>query len=196
MMKVKIMTNQTNTKETDKMEKYCIIDIETATLNMPRFEEALDPTKGRIVAIAYKYYNGEPTVITGQEENIVRQIWKMLKVCEINQTKVIGFNIKSFDLKWLIHKRIHYMGVKGHDTKPEIIELRELLGNGNGYIKGTLKEWCTKHNISVKTKGTGLDVSKWYKKGEIQKIIEYAKEDIIATEQLTLIMLNKNQKEE
>jgi DEAD/DEAH box helicase domain-containing protein len=96
---------------------------------------------------------------------------------------VVGFNSHKFDYKVL-------SGYSDFDfaTLPSI-DLLELVHRQLGYRLSL--DHLAKQTLNLKKSGSGLDALEWWKNGEIQKIIDYCKEDVRITLDLYLYLRDK-----
>ena len=162
-----------------------------ANIKQARSKTALDGAWGRLCCIAYAIGDGSIDHIYDKDERKMLEAFKEV-VVEKNKTPrhLVGQYIKGFDLPF-IHKRmlIHGMGpLFGFDTKPWEM---------NASCVGTMFS-LDPRNISnldtlccafdVKSPKTdemdGSKVYDAYLAGEIEKIIEYNKDDVRAVREI------------
>lgn len=172
---------------------YITYDIETVTLTDNQ-NDALDPLKGQLVCAGFKEWNKAETHIFCEENEkaVLNQSWSYI-ISKIPNAVFMGFNTVNFDFQWLIKKGLKHCPEKVHKAQYYSIpqaDLRLLLGNGDKYAKGTLKNYCDFFNIPVKTLGHGEEVTKWFRAKEFNKIKAYNAEDLLAEEKLAEILLN------
>jgi hypothetical protein len=78
---------------------------------------ALDALSGQVLCIGYRLERDEPAILSSDadgEAAMLRQWWELLNTWE-RQPRLIGFNVKSFDLPFLIGSR-HPIGYATADT--------------------------------------------------------------------------------
>lgn len=93
---------------------------------------------------------------------------------------VVGFNVKYFDYKVLAgYTREDFTALNTVDI---FLDLQKFLGHRvslDSVLKATFGE---EHGKT----GSGLDALRWFREGEMDKIIEYCKSDVLLTGQLYL----------
>lgn len=151
----------------------CIFDIETI---------GLEPFSDKIICISLFLDNKTITFASDDEKQILQDFFKA-----INDVKVlIGYNIDSFDIPFLI-KRALIHGVKVTFLNKKIIDLRKT-ANGffycyDKYGKGTLRQWADILGYKTET-SNGEQMPTYYNNNEWNKIKEHCEEDIKITKSL------------
>lgn len=162
---------------------------------------ALDPNYGEIICIGVKCDAGDIRVFCRdsykdtKEADIIKGfydylyeigVWKW----DFAQWRWIGFNIRQFDFPFL-YKRSLSLGVIPSfplpnfykSFNPRIIDLMEMWA-GRNFKGNSLKNVCEILNIECKTEMDGADVWPTVEAGNIQKLIEYNKEDVMVARKL------------
>ncbi len=178
-----------------------IFDIETAPLkfgeHMIKDEEsgelkdigALSPITGRIIAIGWMSGAQQHIFFDVDEKLILERFWH--SVYEATQesksfARFIGFNIKRFDLHFLLVRSLHH-NVKIHHFNPKVaIDLREALTVGQTYMKkGTLQDYANLIGIEGKYNNlSAKDIPQLWKERKYEDIVNYIKRDIEITQAL------------
>jgi 3'-5' exonuclease len=154
-------------------------------------KQALDSMKGRIIIIGICYQDKisvyEMEGLEGQLMVDFESIMTNLRD-EINETPhFVGWNISNFDLPWLWRKAIQY----------NLPSLRRLIPKDNRNLYTDLmKVWAADYKDYVSLsdcadflgiehgKDSGADVYDYWKAGDIDKIIEHCRQDILTTKQV------------
>jgi uncharacterized protein YprB with RNaseH-like and TPR domain len=169
---------------------YFVIDIETCPIDLDKYfsldeegkKKLLNPIDSRIVAIGLKY-SGENKIISGKEKKMLEDFWLEWKLIKKNPlVKVVGFNINSFDIPFLVTRSlIHNVPIIPFTLK-EIIDLREKISAYKyGRVRGTLKEYARLIGAPV------MDIDGSYipelcRNNEKEKIIKYLENDLEITD--------------
>ncbi|MFH8038447.1 MAG: ribonuclease H-like domain-containing protein [Candidatus Aenigmatarchaeota archaeon] len=158
------------------MKEY-IFDIETTDLNAD---------VGNIIAIGLKELNGEEKILFNEnEEKLIREFLALLK----NETTLIGFNIKKFDIPFLFYKCFVYKINTSQLTKVNIKDVLELVKDV--FRSSSLKLSHFKKILGVEDVANSSDIKSIYleylkTKEERFKnlIIDHLKSDLIACEKV------------
>lgn len=158
------------------MKEY-IFDIETTDLNAD---------VGNIIAIGLKELNGEEKILFNEnEEKLIREFLALLK----NETTLIGFNIKKFDIPFLFYKCFVYKINTLQLTKINIKDVLELVKDV--FRSSSLKLSHFKKILGVGDVANSSDIKSIYleylkTKEERFKnlIIDHLKSDLIACEKV------------
>lgn len=158
------------------MKEY-IFDIETTDLNAD---------VGNIIAIGLKELNGEEKILFNEnEEKLIREFLALLK----NETTLIGFNIKKFDIPFLFYKCFVYKINTLQLTKINIKDVLELVKDV--FRSSSLKLSHFKKILGVEDVANSSDIKSIYleylkTKEERFKnlIIDHLKSDLIACEKV------------
>jgi DEAD/DEAH box helicase domain-containing protein len=156
-------------REVARGEKVVVFDLETQR----SFEEVGGRTQlhklGLSVGVAYRYDTDEYLVVT---EEKVDQLVDLLCDAEL----VVGYNIKGFD----------YEVLRGYTDR----DLRQLPTLDLMFdLEGRLGFRPKLDSVVVPTLGEGksadgLQALEWWRNGELDKIIEYCREDVRVTRDL------------
>ena len=173
---------------------YIVVDIETVPIDREMHgkqteeerKKFLNPIDSRIVAIGMKRHAKEPIVLIGGDEaELLSGFWKEIAKNKGTPTKIVGFNIKEFDIPFIVTRSF----IKNVEIVPfllkEIMEIREKLAAYKyGQTRGKLKEYAELLNIETIGGMDGSHVAELYWKGETKKIEDYLKKDLEITEAL------------
>ncbi|MFB6145890.1 MAG: hypothetical protein ABEJ99_05305 [Candidatus Nanohaloarchaea archaeon] len=173
------------------MTDYFVIDVETVPLDFDAYLEAqedgnfLNPVDSRIIAAGIRH-DGENHIFIGEdEEEILEEFW--IKWGGIkkgaDEKKVVGFNIKDFDMHMLVGRSLaNEIGVMSF-TKGDLIDLRESLSCFGWRPKGTLEDYA--ELAGVETQETeSSKIPHMAKDDEIEKIKNHLKADLRITDEL------------
>lgn len=173
---------------------YIIIDIETIPLDRKEYEsrtedgerkKLLNPIDSRIVAIGMKKEGEEAkTFMDGDEAQILQKFWAEIAKAKGPSLRIVGFNVKEFDVPFLVTRSfINNVEIVPFLLK-EIIDIREKLSAYKyGNVRGKLKEFAGFINIE-KADMDGGDVAPQYWSGNMKKIETYLRKDLEITEAL------------
>lgn len=148
------------------MAKPIIIDVETKH----SFRQFADPAKlGISVVIAYDYADG---IYHSYTEDQLPALFPKLEAASY----VIGYNSDGFDLPVL---QAYYHGDVMAFSRFDMLEdIRLTAGRRFGLND------ISQATLGVKKSANGLQALEWYKTGQIDKIIEYCRDDVKITRQV------------
>jgi DNA polymerase I len=152
-----------------------------------------DPEKDPIIAIAVKCGDFEE-VLHGDEKEIIRRFVNLIK--ELDPDVIVGYNQDSFDWPYL-KKRAERYGIKldiGRDRseisfrggRPKIagrldVDLYDIALKMPDVKIKTLKNVAEYLGAKLEEDIGGKDIYKCWVRGEIDKILKHAKNDVLAT---------------
>ncbi len=176
-----------------------IFDIETAPLQPKKHIKltdngetvdigALSPITGKIIAIGIRH-DTESFIFTGDEKQLLTKFWQKIKSIADNHKgyiKLIGFNVKQFDMHFLIVRSLTHTIPLFPLTRRQIIDLRDYLTFFHTYMKkGTLNDYAKLIGVDGKYNNIqNSDIPMFYEKGDIKSIIKYLEQDLIMTQEL------------
>lgn len=150
---------------------------------------ALDPRRGRVVAIGYGW-GSVKSITVGRaieeedEAKLLSDFWTQAAVEPI----LVGFNSMSFDLPFLMVRSL-LLGVPVIANLPDYLrrysyrphfDVRMALGLWDTRAEGKLREWGEAFGCN-KTVGSGAQVFGWVKSGEWGKLNEHLCGDVETT---------------
>lgn len=171
---------------------YIIVDIETVPMDRQEYAKRdshaekvklLNPIDSKIIAIGLKKKDIEPVVIMGNDEpSLLADFWKEIGKSKSPSTKLVGFNIKDFDIPFLVTRSF----VNNVEIVPfvlkEIVDIREKLSAYKfGNVRGKLKEFADFLSID-KADMEGDKVAEEYWAGNTARIAKYLRKDLEITE--------------
>ena len=173
-------------------DNYFIVDVETCPMDMQKHDalpeevrkQLLNPIDSRAVAMGIRR-NGSDTIFSGQDEKkLLEGFWAEWRKVREGGAFIVGFNLLSFDIPFIVTRSfIHQVKISPFNLK-SVIDLRDRLSAYRaGHTRGTLKEFAALMGM----KDFGMDGSKvaeLCKAGDIQKIIEYLKNDLLITDEI------------
>lgn len=156
-------------REVDPQQKVVVFDVETQR----SFDEVGGRTQfhklGVSAAVAFRYETNDFLVVT--EETITLLI-DVLRDAQL----VVGYNIKGFDYEVLrAYTDVDLQGLPSLDLMQH---LEERLG-----FRPKL-ESVAMPTLGVGKLADGLQALEWWRRGEMEKIIEYCREDVRVTRDL------------
>jgi hypothetical protein len=170
---------------------YIIIDIETIPVELEEYlkkneeerKKLLNPIDSKIIAIGIKKEGEESKVLIGDNESeILSKFWNEIERAKTSNIKIVGFNIKDFDIPFIVTRSfINNIEIVPFMLK-EILDIREKISAYKfGNVRGKLKEFADflaieKHEID------GSMIADEYRLGNLEKIGEYLKKDLEITE--------------
>lgn len=148
-----------------------VFDIET---------DGLSPIENRIVMIGIKTEKEELIITSDNEKEIIEEFWQYLK--QNNVSMLIGFNIRSFDIPFIISRTFKY-GIKATNLKYKLFDLRRAFNYYfNSYAKGTLEQYSELINSGSKYKGIKSSmIPELWKNKEVDTIRKYLLQDVRMT---------------
>jgi len=178
-----------NIKKKESIDKWMEEKAESAS-EEKWLKTSLDGTRGQIISIAYAGDNDEVQAVYGDNEKILlKEFFSRLAGCG-NPTLILHGSKDLFDLRFIfqravihgieptfpLHQDCRYNGDRTFDT------MSAWFGWGQ---YGSLDSICRALNIkSPKTTMKGSDVWKEYQAGNLDKIVEYNKDDVVALRQV------------
>ena len=155
---------------------------------------ALDALSGQILCIGYRFEHQHLGVLKNEDNEaaMLREWWTMLNYYE-RQPKLVGFNIKAFDLPFLIkrswkHRIIPpYWLRQGRYWNDLVVDLREVWQLGDNRAHGSLGSICRHLGLGDKT-GSGAEFSLLWNTDR-QAAIDYCLRDVQLTQQVADILI-------
>lgn len=155
------------------MEDMCF-DIETT---------GLDPFSSRITAIGVSNGFGTDAMVDKDEKYILEKFWEGVRR-KYPYIRLVGFNCQGFDMPFLIIRSLKH-NIKVFDLKGRIIDLREVLSNGNRYQKGKLDDYAKLIGIEQKYNGySGFEAIRLWNENKLDELKEYVLTDVRITHKL------------
>ncbi|MEM4709888.1 MAG: ribonuclease H-like domain-containing protein [Candidatus Diapherotrites archaeon] len=171
---------------------YIVVDVETSPIDIKEYDKRneeekkkmLNPIDSKIIAIGIKAKDNEAQIFLGEEKEILGEFWVNIKKHKQKANKIIGFNIKDFDLPFLVTRSfLNDVEIEPFILK-EIIDIREKLSAYKwGNVRGKLKEFAKL--LSIPTLGIeGDKINELYINKDFKTIKEYLTKDLEITELL------------
>ncbi|PIN98179.1 MAG: hypothetical protein COT90_05460 [Candidatus Diapherotrites archaeon CG10_big_fil_rev_8_21_14_0_10_31_34] len=182
--------------------EYIIIDIETCPIELEGYLELsetdkkklLNPIDSRTVAIGLRHGSKNIVIQDENEKLMLEEFWKEIKnfIGKDLKKKIVGFNLKEFDLPFLV-TRSFINNVKIFPFKiKEIIDLREKVSAFRyGFTRGKLKEFGEALDIELHEMD-GSMVAEECIKGNMEKIKEYLNKDLEITDKMLKRIIETN----
>lgn len=156
---------------------------------------ALDAISGQVLCIGYRIEHDQPAVLCADadgEAAMLRQWWAALNDFQ-RQPRIIGFNIKAFDLPFLIRRSWRhrltppYWLRQGRYWNDLIVDLREVWQLGDSRAHGSLGAISRHLGLGEKA-GNGADFSALWQTDR-QAAINYCLRDVQLTQQVADILI-------
>lgn len=148
-----------------KNRHYLVIDVETQKLVQE--VGGWDQIDKLGISVACAYDSKTDQFLSFEEKDLK----KLIELCE--ERLVIGYNIRGFDLPVMVPYGLKIQGLDVFDIMFDIQTLTR---------RPALKlEAIAQGTLGTGKSADGLLAVEWYKKGEIQKIIEYCLQDVKVT---------------
>ena len=156
---------------------------------------ALDALSGQILCIGYRIEREEPSVLCSDadgEAAMLRQWWKLLTDFE-RTPRLVGFNIKPFDLPFLVKRswkhriQIPYWLRQGRYWNDLVVDLREVWQLGDNRAHGSLAAISRHLGLGEKT-GNGAMFSELWQTNR-QAAIDYCLQDVKLTQQVADVLI-------
>jgi DNA polymerase elongation subunit (family B) len=155
---------------------------------------ALDPLNGRVLCIGIAIDEASPYIIDGggNEEELLAEFWDLITSSD-RAPSMVGFNVKAFDLPFLVRRSWKYRGAiphwlrQGRYWSNAVIDLREVWQLGDNRAHGSLASICRHLGLGEKA-GSGADFGKlWTTDNAAAR--EYAVQDIRLTRDMANVLL-------
>ena len=156
---------------------------------------ALDAISGQVLCIGYRIEHDQPAVLCSDadgEAAMLRQWWAALNDFQ-RQPKLVGFNIKAFDLPFLIRRSWRhrltppYWLRQGRYWNDLIVDLREVWQLGDSRAHGSLAAISRHLGLGEKA-GNGADFSNLWQTDR-EAAINYCLRDVQLTQQVADILI-------
>jgi len=154
-------------------------------------ECSLNPIKGKIICLVYKFPNCDPVTLRGDERTILESFNDMLKMSRGN-FELVAYNGKEFDFNWLFLRafkyKCNYLSTEFFRLNKRDHRFTDLAEVVKGFsFKQYFKfdDMCKYFGIpSPKDKMDGSEVYQYYIEGKLDEICEYCVKDVISLEAL------------
>ena len=156
---------------------------------------ALDALSGQVLCIGYRKDNQETGILCSDadgEAAMLRQWWALLNYYD-RHPLLIGFNVKTFDLPFIIKRSwrhrvdVPYWIRNGRYWADTIVDLREVWQLGDSRAQGSLGAISRHLGLGDKT-GTGAEFSLLWNTDR-QAAIDYCLQDVKITAQVAEILV-------
>lgn len=156
---------------------------------------ALDALSGRVLCIGYRIERDIPAVLCSDvdgEAEMLKQWWKAIATFD-RQPRLIGFNIKAFDLPFLIRRSwkhridVPYWLRGGRYWNDLIVDLRDVWQLGDNRAHGSLASISRHLGLGEKA-GNGAMFSELWQTDR-EAAINYCLRDVQLTQQIADILI-------
>jgi len=137
---------------------------------------------GQILCLAYAIDDGEVEILTGKEDNLLRDFWNIAKNIDV----FIGHNVMDFDLRFLYQRSVVHqvrptkdLSFARYRSFPIYDTLREWQHWGSGGGLDSLDALAKALDLPTSKKGIdGSQVYSFYQAGRLEEIYIYCKADV------------------
>ena len=174
---------------------YIIVDTETIPCDKEQYlgveneterKKLLNPIDSKVAAIGLKHGAKTTILMDESEKAMLEAFWQEISAFKKlhRNFKIVGFNLKNFDLPFLVTRSfVNNVAIEPFTLK-ETIDLREKLSAYKyGNVRGTLKEFAAFlgfHDYEM----DGSMVAEEFWAGNHAKIKTYLEHDLIVTEKI------------
>jgi DNA polymerase elongation subunit (family B) len=185
---------------------YIFLDIETVPIEIEHEDiksylmdkqiskerRSLDPNYSKIITIGIKPFKQDPIILSGDEKEILEQLWTFLK----NQENpiIVTHNGYQFDIPFIILRSIinnvdipiHINTNKWSMENSNHFDTLQFFSHYGTFINPSLDVLGKMHNLDFPSEErfTGREIEKLFKEGELEKIKTHCKQDIEILEKL------------
>lgn len=169
---------------------YFILDIETCPIDIKAYEKLeeeerkkrLNPIDSKIVAIGLRHGEKNTFIIKGTERDILEKFWQAWKELWQPNTQVVGFNISSFDIPFLVTRSfVNNVRIVPFALK-SVVDLREKINAyRHGRARGTLKDFAAAMGMPT-LDVDGSNIIEFCQRDDKEALLEYLKHDLLITD--------------
>jgi hypothetical protein len=177
---------------------YLYLDIETVPVDKDKHQsydeeerkKLINPIDSKIIAIGLKSTIDNKIIILQKdnEKEMLEEFWKIFSDFRNNNgltNRVVGFNIKSFDISFIVTRSFFNNVPIVPFVLKEIIDIRDQVTCfKRGPTRGTLKEFGEAIGVILVEDMDGSKVAETYWSGNIELIKTYLAKDIELTEKV------------
>jgi len=185
--------------------KYLVLDLETVPINIEHEEvkdylmdkkiskemRSLDPNYSKIVVVVVKELNGSASVFSGEEKQILIDLWKFLE--NKNDFILVTHNGYQFDIPFLIIRSItNNVSIpidintnKWRMENSNHFDTMQFFSHYGTFINPNLNILARIQGVNVPKRGVkGSDIENLYKEGKLEDIKKHCIEDVEILENL------------
>lgn len=157
---------------------------------------ALDALSGQVLAIGYQWEDEKPSILcsdTDGEKVMLQNFWSVLDTGMDRKPQLIGFNVKPFDLPFLIKRSwkhrvtVPYWLRQGRYWSDLVVDLREVWQLGDNRAHGSLSAISRHLGLGEKA-GNGAHFAELFRTDR-QAAIDYCLRDVELTQQVANILI-------
>ena len=175
---------------------YLYLDIETCPVTFDGYfekeeeerQKLINPVDSKVIAIGLKEPNKEAVILIGEDEkDILTKFWAYFTNFKKENPvfRLVGFNIKSFDISFLVTRSFINRVKIQHFSLKEILDLRDYITCFRyGKSRGTLKEFGEAIGVSLIDDIDGSMVAELCHKKDYASITRYLLKDMELTEEV------------
>lgn len=175
---------------------YLYLDIETCPVTLNGYfekeeeerQKLINPIDSKVIAIGLKEKNKESVIFIGDDEKeLLEKFWNYFKDFKTRFPvfRLVGFNIKSFDISFLVTRSFINKVKIQHFSLKEIFDLRDYLTCFRyGKSRGTLKDFGEAIGVSLIDDIDGGMIADLCFKKDYFSIKKYLLKDMELTEEV------------
>ena len=163
---------------------------------------ALHAWTGEVLAVGIQLPTGEQRIIHGDERDILTNTWAYLQKAMDDFAQIVGFNIKDFDIPFLVRRGwkygirppVHFIS-KDRYLHSSFIDLRDKWAVGEFRPKGSLDTVARHLGVTTKPSDfSGKDFADAWRSGdpsEVKRARKYLFNDLTMTAEVAEVILGK-----
>jgi uncharacterized protein YprB with RNaseH-like and TPR domain len=175
---------------------YLYLDIETCPVTLEGYfekeedekQKLINPIDSKVIAIGLKEKDKESVIFIGEnEKELLENFWNYFREFKIRCPvfRIVGFNIKSFDISFLVTRSFINKVKIQHFSLKEIFDLRDYITCFRyGKSRGTLKEFGEAIGVSLVDDIDGSMIANLCFKRDYTSIKKYLLKDMELTEEV------------
>jgi uncharacterized protein YprB with RNaseH-like and TPR domain len=175
---------------------YLYLDIETCPVTLDGYfekeeeerQKLINPVDSKVIAIGLKEKDKESVILIGEDEkDLLEKFWAYFKDFKTRFPvfRLVGFNIKSFDISFLVTRSFINRVKIQHFSLKEILDLRDYITCFRyGKSRGTLKEFGEAVGVSLVDDIDGSMIANLCFKKDYLSIKKYLLKDMELTEEV------------
>jgi len=163
---------------------------------------ALHAWTGEVLAVGIQLPTGEQRIVHGDERDILTNTWAYLHKAMDDFAQIVGFNIKDFDIPFLVRRGwkygirppVHFIS-KDRYLHSSFIDLRDKWAVGEFRPKGSLDTVARHLGVTTKPSDfSGKDFADAWRSGdpaEVKRARKYLFNDLTMTAEIAEVILGK-----
>ena len=150
---------------------------------------ALSPITGRIIGAGWLSDATSHVFVDKDEKKILEHFWQSIEVAAKSSNgfiRLIGFNVKKFDMHFLLVRSLHHNVRVAHFNSKLVIDIRDYLSFFQTHMKkGTLDDYAKLIGLSGRYKGyKSEDIAQLWREEKLDELREFLLHDLKITQGL------------